>query len=199
MYKLGFCVYGPRCRFRHTRLPGPPPEPETVDAAKPREFRHAAGHGPPGSGPGRGGFGRGMDRYGAHSHHCSLRSGLNVEAHVLLRMQSRMVIALKGHLCMQAIPIAAALERSSRLSDGHARRTAQGSPHVLRWSMGSCSALCAERYHQLDFKHVRLQPKMEISMEHPRTMCNILQHQNDLSVAGIEIAITCTSFHPELS
>ena len=62
MYKLGFCVYGPRCRFRHTRLPGPPPEPETVDAAKPREFRHVGGHGPPGSGPGRGGFGRGMDR-----------------------------------------------------------------------------------------------------------------------------------------
>ena len=61
MYKLGFCVYGPRCRFRHTRLPGPPPDPETVEAAKPREFRHA-GHAPTHSGPGRGGYGRGMDR-----------------------------------------------------------------------------------------------------------------------------------------
>ncbi len=61
MYKLGFCVYGPRCRFRHTRLPGPPPDPETVEAAKPREFRHAA-HAPAHSGPGRGGYGRGMDR-----------------------------------------------------------------------------------------------------------------------------------------
>ncbi len=40
MYKLGFCVYGPRCRFRHTRLPGPPPDPETFEAAKPREFRN---------------------------------------------------------------------------------------------------------------------------------------------------------------
>ncbi len=62
MYKLGFCVYGPRCRFRHTRLPGPPPEPETVEAAKPREFRHAGGHGPMHSGPGRGMHGgRGID------------------------------------------------------------------------------------------------------------------------------------------
>ena len=39
MYKLGFCVYGPQCRYKHTRLPGPPPEPETIEAAKPREFR----------------------------------------------------------------------------------------------------------------------------------------------------------------
>ena len=66
MYKLGFCVYGPRCRFRHTRLPGPPPEPETVEVAKPREFRHTGGHGPTHSGPGRGMHGgthggRGMD------------------------------------------------------------------------------------------------------------------------------------------
>lgn len=39
MFKLGFCVYGPDCRYRHTRLAGPPPSPSTVDAAKPREFR----------------------------------------------------------------------------------------------------------------------------------------------------------------
>ena len=39
MFKLGFCVYGPDCRYRHTRLPGPPPSPSRVDAAKPREFR----------------------------------------------------------------------------------------------------------------------------------------------------------------
>ena len=39
MYKLGFCVYGPQCRYRHTRLPAPPPEPESIEAAKPREFR----------------------------------------------------------------------------------------------------------------------------------------------------------------
>ena len=39
MYKLGFCVYGPSCRFKHTRLPGPPPDPSTVEAAKPREVR----------------------------------------------------------------------------------------------------------------------------------------------------------------
>ncbi len=61
MYKLGFCVYGPRCRFRHTRLPGPPPHPETFEAAKPRDFRHAV-QGPTHSGPGRGGYGRGSDR-----------------------------------------------------------------------------------------------------------------------------------------
>lgn len=40
MYKLGFCVYGPRCRFRHTRLPGPPPDPDAFEAAKPRDFRN---------------------------------------------------------------------------------------------------------------------------------------------------------------
>ena len=39
MYKLGFCVYGPQCRYRHTRLPAPAPEPESIEAAKPREFR----------------------------------------------------------------------------------------------------------------------------------------------------------------
>ena len=39
MFKLGFCVYGPQCRYRHTKLPGPPPDPKTVEAAKPREFR----------------------------------------------------------------------------------------------------------------------------------------------------------------
>ena len=40
MYKLGFCVYGPLCRFKHTRLPGPPPPIEEQEAAKPREFRN---------------------------------------------------------------------------------------------------------------------------------------------------------------
>lgn len=39
MFKLGFCIYGPQCRYRHTKLQGPPPEPKEVDAAKPREFR----------------------------------------------------------------------------------------------------------------------------------------------------------------
>jgi cleavage and polyadenylation specificity factor subunit 4 len=39
MYKLGFCVYGPACRFKHSRQPGPPPDPERLEAAKPRELR----------------------------------------------------------------------------------------------------------------------------------------------------------------
>ena len=25
MYKLGFCIHGSLCRFRHVKLPGPPP------------------------------------------------------------------------------------------------------------------------------------------------------------------------------
>ena len=36
MYRLGFCVYGAQCRYKHTRLPGPPPDPASVDAARPR-------------------------------------------------------------------------------------------------------------------------------------------------------------------
>ena len=40
MYKLGFCVYGPACRFKHTRQAGPPPDPELLEAAKPKEFRN---------------------------------------------------------------------------------------------------------------------------------------------------------------
>ena len=28
MYKLGFCIHGPKCRFRHVREPGPPPPAE---------------------------------------------------------------------------------------------------------------------------------------------------------------------------
>lgn len=40
MYKLGFCIYGPACRFKHTRLPGPPPDPELLEAAKPKEYRN---------------------------------------------------------------------------------------------------------------------------------------------------------------
>lgn len=39
MYKLGFCVYGPQCRYKHTRQPGPPPDPSTLEAARPREHR----------------------------------------------------------------------------------------------------------------------------------------------------------------
>jgi cleavage and polyadenylation specificity factor subunit 4 len=27
MYKLGFCIHGPHCRFRHLKAPGPPPAP----------------------------------------------------------------------------------------------------------------------------------------------------------------------------
>lgn len=40
MYKLGFCIYGPACRFKHTRQSGPPPDPEYLEAAKPKEFRN---------------------------------------------------------------------------------------------------------------------------------------------------------------
>ena len=27
MYKLGFCIHGPNCRYKHIRLDGPPPPP----------------------------------------------------------------------------------------------------------------------------------------------------------------------------
>lgn len=40
MYKLGFCIYGPACRFKHTRQTGPPPDPELLEACKPRELRN---------------------------------------------------------------------------------------------------------------------------------------------------------------
>ncbi|GMH38783.1 hypothetical protein BSKO_06667 [Bryopsis sp. KO-2023] len=40
MYKLGFCIYGPQCRYKHTRVSGPPPDPELIEAAKPREYRN---------------------------------------------------------------------------------------------------------------------------------------------------------------
>ena len=30
MYKLGFCVQGPNCRFRHVREPAPAPAPSVV-------------------------------------------------------------------------------------------------------------------------------------------------------------------------
>lgn len=40
MYKLGFCIYGPACRFKHTRQGGPPPDPEIFEACKPRELRN---------------------------------------------------------------------------------------------------------------------------------------------------------------
>ena len=53
MYRLGFCVYGPTCRFRHAPRPGPPPDPRTVPEARPRQARGMGG------GAGRGG-GRGF-------------------------------------------------------------------------------------------------------------------------------------------
>lgn len=40
MYKLGFCIYGPLCRYRHPRLQGPPPQPDAIEAARPKEFRN---------------------------------------------------------------------------------------------------------------------------------------------------------------
>ena len=40
MYKLGFCIYGPACRFKHTRTGGPPPDPELLEACKPKELRN---------------------------------------------------------------------------------------------------------------------------------------------------------------
>lgn len=53
MYRLGFCVYGPNCRYRHDPLPGPPPPAETVEAARPR----------PRYGQDFNSFGRGRGRY----------------------------------------------------------------------------------------------------------------------------------------
>lgn len=40
MYKLGFCIYGPACRFKHTRQHGPPPDPTRLEACKPKEVRN---------------------------------------------------------------------------------------------------------------------------------------------------------------
>ena len=40
MYRLGFCVYGPTCRYKHTRLEGPPPDPSTLEAARPKTVRN---------------------------------------------------------------------------------------------------------------------------------------------------------------
>ena len=40
MYKLGFCIYGPACRFKHTRQVGPPPDPSRLEACKPKEYRN---------------------------------------------------------------------------------------------------------------------------------------------------------------
>lgn len=72
MFKLGFCVYGPQCRYRHTRSSGPPPDPSTIEAAKPRDYRNInvvvnsvntgiAANDRPGAQAGRG---RGQGRYG---------------------------------------------------------------------------------------------------------------------------------------
>lgn len=40
MYKLGFCIYGQQCRFRHVKVQGPPPNPEEVEACKPKQWRN---------------------------------------------------------------------------------------------------------------------------------------------------------------
>ena len=41
MYRLGFCVYGPTCRYKHTRLErGMLPDPSSIEAARPREVRN---------------------------------------------------------------------------------------------------------------------------------------------------------------
>ena len=42
MYNLGFCIHGPLCRYKHIQRPGPPPPPETVEQAKPRQFRNVS-------------------------------------------------------------------------------------------------------------------------------------------------------------
>ena len=39
MFKLGFCVYGPQCRYRHTRVAGPPPEPKDIDCTRLRDLK----------------------------------------------------------------------------------------------------------------------------------------------------------------
>ena len=44
MYNLGFCIHGPLCRYKHIIRRGPPPNPETVEGAKPREFRGPGGN-----------------------------------------------------------------------------------------------------------------------------------------------------------
>jgi hypothetical protein len=71
MFKLGFCVYGPQCRYRHTKLGGPPPDPKDVDAAKPREFR-AGGRDSTGNEAGRG---RGRYTPADHIKHIHLSNG----------------------------------------------------------------------------------------------------------------------------
>ena len=40
MYNLGFCIHGPLCRYKHIQREGPPPPPENVEQAKPRQFRN---------------------------------------------------------------------------------------------------------------------------------------------------------------
>ena len=40
MYNLGFCIHGPLCRYKHIQRRGPPPPPEQVEQAKPKEFRN---------------------------------------------------------------------------------------------------------------------------------------------------------------
>ena len=82
MYKLGFCVYGPQCRFKHTRLPGPPPDPAALEAAKPREHRNInliinAGAGPASSGDReRAGSGSGYGR--GRGGRCEIRLSTSV-------------------------------------------------------------------------------------------------------------------------
>ena len=81
MYKLGFCIHGPNCRYRHAKQDGPPPgiqeaaligRPGHLHGAPPRHLRamqnalalrQDQGPGAPGGPGGRGGRGgRGVPR-----------------------------------------------------------------------------------------------------------------------------------------
>ena len=55
MFKLGLCIHGPLCRYKHTRRPGPPPEPHTVEACRPRDMRDRRPPAFRGGGPRHGG------------------------------------------------------------------------------------------------------------------------------------------------
>ena len=80
MYKLGFCIHGPNCRYRHAKQDGPPPgiqeaaligRPGHLHGAPPRHLRamqnalalrQDQGRGEPGGPGGRGGRGAGVPR-----------------------------------------------------------------------------------------------------------------------------------------
>merc|ERR1712064_135070 len=40
MYKLGFCIYGKACSFKHNKKSHPPPKPNELEAAKPAHLRN---------------------------------------------------------------------------------------------------------------------------------------------------------------